>query len=191
MFYETGTLDMQADGLSDFGHWRSGAFEKLLRIVHFASLLVAGLSAPGQDLLWFTDEDAIAPNDSRLYDLVEAFKRICSHYLQHDLRHIRIGTSRSDTGKRDIEDLLSIPDLSAGAIGDAMTCYRKDGDVLKHGLMLPPPGSLPPKAYQVLNWFSDNSQPLRRLVYTIDTVERSSELSLRHVVFHGTNEIFV
>ena len=40
--------------------------EKALRVVHLLSLLLAGFSAPGQNVLWATDEDSIAANESRV-----------------------------------------------------------------------------------------------------------------------------
>lgn len=96
---------------SEFAGWSRSIVERLLRAVHFVSFFIAGLSEPDQDVLWLTDDDAIAQNEKRLRQLVNVFGRVASHYLSHDLGHIRIGTTQSDTGRRDVEDLAAIPDL--------------------------------------------------------------------------------
>src|SRR6478609_1558607 len=37
---------------------------------HFAGLLLRGLSGPGQDVWWFTDQDEIVANEQRLRSFV-------------------------------------------------------------------------------------------------------------------------
>lgn len=184
LFQTSGKFPLDSENFKEFSHWNVDSFEKLMRVVHFASFFVAGLSAPYQDLLWFTDEDAIVPNDDRLYDVVEIFKRVSSHYLQHNLKHIKIGTTRSDTGKRDIEDLVSIPDLVSGAICEIMSSYKRSGDILRFGFTLPRPDTLSAKALYILNWVSENNHPLKRFVYSIDEIKNSKKLNMRHIKFH-------
>lgn len=103
-----------------FPGWSPLVVERSLRAVHFVSFFLAGLSAPGQDVLWITDEDDIVANEVRLRQLVNMFAKISGHCLTHDLRHLRIGTSRLDTGRRDIEDLLAIADLAAGSLQEVV-----------------------------------------------------------------------
>jgi hypothetical protein len=38
--------------------WKPNVQEKLLRVIHFSSFLLSGLSSPGQDVLWIIDEDS-------------------------------------------------------------------------------------------------------------------------------------
>lgn len=78
------------ENLGIFVGWPRGSLEKLLRVVHLLSLLVAGLSRPEQNLVWITDEDEIAANESRLHELVTAFSNVASHYLPHTLGHLRV-----------------------------------------------------------------------------------------------------
>ena len=139
---------MRDPDLKEYSHWDDAVFEKLLRVVHIASLFVAGLSRPYQDLLWITDEDAIVADERRLREFVDIFSKVCSHYLKHNLRHIRIGTTKSDTGKRDVEDLVAIADLVAGALSRLLTEYHKIGMVLTVGLITPAPQTLPAKAQE-------------------------------------------
>jgi len=43
--------------------WSPRVFERLIRVLHFGSFLVAGLYRPGQDLHWIMDEDEIIANE--------------------------------------------------------------------------------------------------------------------------------
>lgn len=171
-----------------FSSWPRNSFEKLLRVVHLISLLLAGLSRPGQDVLWITDEDEIAANEQRLRQLVLGFGNVASHYLTHDLGHLRIGTTRSDTGLRDIEDLTAIPDLVAGAAADSFGTYQgvvgwpPSGDIV-----VPLAHDTPGKARTIMSWHAGNiDASLKRLIYLIDRDEhtdrhRVSALTLRPI----------
>lgn len=186
LFEKEGRLDMDRSDLKEYRHWERGVFEKLLRVLHFVSFFVSGLSRPYQDVLWITDEDEIMANSARLKEVSEMFLRLCSHYLKHNLRHARIGTTKSDTGKRDIEDIVAVADLAAGALCQLLTDYQTLDWDLSSGLILPPPKMLPPKAKAIMDWLAENGQPLKRLVFVIDEIEQDgSRLKLRHIMFHG------
>jgi hypothetical protein len=109
--------------------WKSQSIERLMRTIHVASLLTRGLSAEGQDLWWFTDEDEIAANEERLRLMVNLFAVVSSHCLSHNMRHMRIGTTKSDTGRRDIEDYVAICDLASGTVQD---CLAREGMKVAH-----------------------------------------------------------
>lgn len=164
--------------------------EKFLRITHLLGLLVAGLSGPGQDILWITDEDAIAANPERLKDLANGFGRVCSNCLDHDLGHLRVGTAKQDKGDLSVEDLLSVPDMAAGAlsavIGDA---FERRG-ALRSGIALPPPEGLPRKTRRVVDWFSGSTQPLRRVVVKIDQDPATGRVQASHLRFRDAEDIY-
>ena len=163
--------------------------EKLLRIVHLLSFLIAGLSAPGQDLLWVTDEDAIAANAERVKHLVEALARVSSNCLPHALRHLRVATARQDNGDLSVEDLLSIADIAAGGLSTGLeTMLGRRGAPLS-GFLLPPPADVARKTRSVLDWFSDNTQPLRRIVLMIDEEPATGHLRATHLRFHGSRDL--
>jgi hypothetical protein len=146
------------------------------------------LSRPYQDVLWFTDEDAIVASEERLREFVEIFTKVSSHYLSHNLRHIRIGTTKSDTGARDIEDLVAVADLAAGSLCRVLTEYHKIGGIPSSELMLPPLEESPKKTKEIMNWFADHTQPLKRLVYLIEEDQNSKALNLRYLRFHGLRD---
>lgn len=66
-----------------FAGWKPKPIERAMRVIHLTSLLLRGLSAPGQDVLWFTDQDDIVANEQRLRSFVNLTATISSHYLQH------------------------------------------------------------------------------------------------------------
>lgn len=142
-------------------------FERLLRAIHFVSFFVAGLSAPGQDLIWLTDEDEIAANPRGLTTLTSIFANVASHYLPHNLRHLRCGTTASDNGSLQIEDLAALPDLVAGALTELLTAYYREGSVPDGPLVAPPPRNLSGKTCEIVRWLSVESHRLKHLAYVI------------------------
>lgn len=148
--------------------WKPKLIERAMRIIHLTSLLLRGLSAPGQDVCWFTDQDDIVANERRLRSFVNLTATISSRYLQHPLRNLRIGTSACDTGGRDIEDFLAIPDLAAGALQELLTAGLTRMILDAPSLFLQKDEAIAAKASNIMNWFADNTQPLRRLTFVID-----------------------
>lgn len=156
--------------LGVFAAWPRASLERLLRVVHLLSLLVAGLSHPQQNLVWITDQDEIAANPERLQQLVTAFANVASHYLGHSLGHLRVGTTESDTGTRDLEDLVAIADLAAGAAADSLGRYRGvRGWPAPTGIVVPAAGGTPGKATMIMSWYGrDDDSSLKRFIYLID-----------------------
>jgi hypothetical protein len=187
LFKASGRIDRTDPEIESLLHWPPHVVEKLLRIIHFISFFLAGLSRDGQDVLWITDEDEIAANEQRHRELTTSFGNILSQYLQHALGNVRVATTASDTGKRDIEDFVSIADLSAGALCDALNAYSRANVQPSPNVILPPPFDLQKKALNVLNWFSDRRHSLKRLVFSIDPVADSTHLSVKQLIFHGSN----
>lgn len=162
--------------------------EKLMRVISFLGFLIAGFSAQGQDVLWATDDDAIAANEIRVRHLVDALARVSSNLLTHDLRHLRVATAKQDKGDLSLEDLLALPDIAAGGVSDVLS------NMFPHGA--PPAGFEFPrcdntsvKARRVLDWFADNTQPLKRVCLLIDQTTDSRRIRATHLRFHGSRDI--
>lgn len=189
MFRKEGPLDFSEPDLAPFSHYPRIAFEKLLRVVHLVSFFLAGLTMPGQNILWFTDQDDIAANDTGVVELTRIWENILSHYLQHDVGHLRCGTTASDNGSLQIEDLAAIPDLVAGAIVDAINSYAAAGTIPALGLLTPPPDNVSPKAREIIGWFSEDWWPMHRLVYSFEAVPGSTALAIKRLCFHGTRSL--
>ena len=184
LFSKAGKLDTNTPELCEYAHWDRAVLEKSLRVIHMCGFFLAGLSCPYQDVLWFTDEDAIVANEARLREFVDMFSRVSSHYLPHTLRHVRIGTTRSDTGRRDIEDLVAVTDLVAGALCRVLTEYQEQGTFPLPEVVMPLPQSVPPKATRLVAWFSDQTQSLKKLAYVIRQDTNAESLLLSYLRFH-------
>ena len=183
LFKKTGYLDMTDLEFQAYKHWNSKTFEKLLRAIHFVSFFIAGLSRSAQNILWITDEDEIVPNKEKLQEAVKIFANISSHYLSHDMGNFQWGTTKSDNGTRQIEDLVSVPDLIAGSLSHILTNYEQREVFPSSHLILPPPEDLPQKVIEIMNWFADSTQPLKRLVYSIRLEKNSTSLTLDNLRF--------
>ena len=72
------------------GLWTAKPFGKLSRVAHLAAIVIEGLRADGQDLIWITDEDEIAPNPTKHAEATRFLGHIFSSYCTGDM-----GTSAS------------------------------------------------------------------------------------------------
>ena len=169
-----------------FDGWKPAPVERAMRSIHFASILLRGLSRAGQDLWWFTDQDEIVANEQRLRSFVTLMATVSSHYLPHDLRHMRIATTASDTGRRDIEDFVAIADFAAGALQEVLTTGSGRQLLDAPSLFVPAEQEIGTKVRRIMDWFADNTQPLQRLTLIVDSVPGASRVtSLR---FHGSDD---
>lgn len=172
--------------LDEFQHYGPQTFERLMRVVHFLSLFIAGLSYPRQDLLWFSDSDAIAANPDRVQILTTLFANISSHYLSHNLGDFRCGTtSACDAGTMQIEDLCSIADLSAGATSELLTAYIQKDRSPTSQLIVPAPANITRKARYIGSWLAKTGSRLARLVISIESGAESGEIVAKRVKFHN------
>jgi hypothetical protein len=187
VFHDQNVIVQYAAEYPELAGWKTGAIERALRIIHFVSLLLRGLSGPGQDVWWFTDQDEIVANDQRLRSFVSLTASISSHYLPQPLRHLRIGTTNCDTARRDIEDYVAIPDFAAGVLQEFLE--NGDGRLLLSApsLLLPRNDAIRPKASEIMDWFSDNTQPLRRLSFVIDE-PLPGKLRITALRAHGSSD---
>lgn len=181
-------IDMDSPGCKDFNCFSASAFEKLLRIIDFVSLFLAGLSKPMQNVFWFSDEDEIVANEERIRKATELFGRIASHYLPHNMRHLRFGSTKCDDGSLQIEDFAALPDLAAGAYAEFLTLLRKEGMLPKTAILLPPPPSLSIKTRYILGWVSNVKQNLKKLACIITKGDNSGSLKTQWLELHNVIE---
>jgi len=95
--------------------WKPQMMERLLRLLHFQGLLLAGLSHSGQKLLWLSDQDAILATPKMSRDVEGIMSGVLNMYLSHRMGRAGFMTTAIDQNDRHHEDLAAIPDLSAGA----------------------------------------------------------------------------
>lgn len=116
--FGTGVVEVEQRLLTNI---KLSTTRKLLTICHFLAVLVSGTVAPSQDIAWLSDRDDIVANASHRDTLIYVFGHFFNHYLSCDVGRIVVGTTQNDPGTLIIEDLTSIPDLSAGALSDVLT----------------------------------------------------------------------
>ena len=183
LFSGEAPLDLNNPDFQSFKKWKMKVLEKAFITIHFLGFLLAGLAKENQDVFWFTDEDDIAANDQRICELTKLFGWIISNYLQFNLKHIRCGTTRCDNGTRQIEDLLAIPDLIAGALSEQLKLKNENG---VDGVFFLYRGDFSEKTKTITWWFSYSKTPLKRLVCFI---EQQNDKSKQNVsLFHFYNQ---
>ena len=131
-------------------------------IAHLGAVLIAGLSAPGQNVLWLTDNDDFVANDQRVINLTPLFAGIISCYMGHGLGHFRFGTMKCDAGNLDIEDLASIPDLAAGAACEIPLASTWG---YQSAIKIPLRDHTSLKALKILHWMGQRRASLKRLIW--------------------------
>jgi hypothetical protein len=111
-----------------FGVRKPEVAEKLLRVVHLGAYLAALLGRNGQNVFWMTDHDEICPTPAQHMQLLAAFARVLPVYQTPGSQFDKIGGATPFAERRvEMNDLLSLPDLAAGTLGD----YLSKRDVLQ------------------------------------------------------------
>lgn len=157
--------------------WSLASVKKLFWVSHLGALLFAGLSAPGQNLLWFTDEDDIAANADRVTDATLMIAHVTSGYLPHTCGHIRFGTTACDNGDLFLEDITAIPDLAAGALSELPQIHPR-----RHisQISMPLRGSVSRKALAIIGWLALGANPtLHKLTLAVDQGDTREKARVR------------
>jgi hypothetical protein len=161
------------------GPWAPRAFRKLTMIGNLAGIIVQGLRSDGQDLVWITDEDEIAPNPQKHAEATQILGHLISSYCTGPMGHFRFGTTASDPGDLHIEDLASLPDLAAGCLNELLTyMYPHPDSPSLERLFVPTTGRTPAKARTIATWLARSARPLTKLNLVVD--ESAGLCSVRH-----------
>ncbi len=159
---------MKNDGFLK-GRWKLSSLENMFRIVHFASLLIAGIAKPKQNIYWISDNDPIAASHVHKEDTAKLLSSFTSKYVQFELGELGFGTTDIDEGDFIEEDLTAIPDLVSGALAEYYTCLRKEtGAILFTKNSFEFPETLSKKSELIMRWFSDDKQFLKRMTLLLE-----------------------
>jgi len=154
------------------GSWNSKSFDRVIRLVHFVSLVIAGLSHPKQNVYWISDEDCLFANTRCSQDVVNLATYFTSYYVKYPLGELGIGTTQIDEADLGLEDLTAVPDLVAGGSAEIATSIAATyGGRIPVGLALSLPTKLSPKAKVLADWLADDTQPLKRPTICFDLAE--------------------
>jgi hypothetical protein len=108
---------LESEGL---GGWKGKIAEKVLRISHIVSYLIALLCHENHKVLWQTDDDAIIPNKEQGDKLAQIVASLIPMYMHKNLKGFGYATTFKDRNEMVFHDLLSATDLAAGAIAEAV-----------------------------------------------------------------------
>jgi hypothetical protein len=154
------------------GKWNAKTLDHLIRLVHFISLLIAGLSQPNQNVYWISDEGSFFANTSRCQDVTRLTSYFTNYYVKHTLGELGIGTTQIDEDDMRLEDLTAIPDLVAGTVAYLTTRIAVEyGGRIPLELALSLPKQLPKKVRVIADWLSDDTQRLKRPIVVFDLAE--------------------
>lgn len=154
--------------------WKPAVADRLMWVIYLSVFLVSGLSVAGQDVMFIIDEDEVAANVPQLTKLTELFGRAYSNQGGPMMGHLRCGTAKSDDGSLALEDLVAIPDLAAGAVGEFTDALRRHGAGPLSGLIQRLPPTLTWKTRVIVPWLSTRDQSLTRLTCIIDGSQGSA-----------------
>lgn len=111
------------------GTWDGKAAEKALRVCHILSVFTSLLTKEGQRLFWYSDNDLINEDGKKrsFSDTQKIFQHTLGMYSDHPLELVGFGKSFDD--KSHLDDLLSVPDLTAGVVQDLLQSQRTGEDI--------------------------------------------------------------
>ncbi len=96
--------------------------------------------------------------------------------------NFRCGTTNSDNGSRDLEDLASIPDLVGGATAEVLTEMSNKGCLARQGVMSPmPPAS--EKSARIFSWLSESGYPFKRTLMIISEGDKEGSFLTKYIDF--------
>lgn len=148
------------------GRWDDAAFEEMMRIVHFFSMLVGAWSSPGMHVSWFTDDDMVVANEDRLDDMHLWAAKASSFYLKHELGEFMFNKVSTFPENRAYEDYLAIPDLAAGMFAEVLANRTKDSERPNNRLRIE--ADLSEKSEVISSWFAHSLGTLKKTCILID-----------------------
>ena len=157
---EEAKLIMDIMKQNEYSLWNKYSLEKVFRILHMIGYFYGVLSSEGANVFWMSDEDNIACNSDKKTDLLRMLKNVLDLYCKGK----KIGKGgfatpfdEDITSKVKMTDLLSIADLSAGAICNYID--SKENTLAKPGRDL------------ILQWIDSQSVFLKKITLAISQDE--------------------
>jgi hypothetical protein len=145
--------------------------ENMLRIVHIGAQAAMTVFSSLQNIVWFTDSDAIVANE----ELEQLFGKLAEAVIRHQfmpdekIGRIGFGISAVDDDSLEIEDFISVPDLVAGALCETLDQLSQAGLKITLKLVLNKP-TIGNKANAICEWIGKTVCPLKKLAVVFDKV---------------------
>lgn len=147
--------------------WNLRSFDRLSLIAHLGSLVIGGLSGTKQDILWVTDRDEIAPNPQKHDHAGWVLWYYLSKYAPDIDGKLVFVTSEADLGKRNLDDAISLADLSAGALSKAMSTPENQSCLETDIFLMPVDYKLEKRTRIILQWLAERGFHLSKLIVVV------------------------
>ena len=148
--------------------WKASVIPRLTWIAYLGAFLISGFAAVGQDVMFILDEDEVAANVPQLTKLTHFFAQVCASHGGPMMGHLRCGTAKSDDGSLQLEDLVALPDLAAGASAEFLWTLDRDGAGIMSPLLQHLPKALSWKSRIIMPWLLHEGGSLDRVLCIID-----------------------
>ncbi len=148
--------------------WKPSVIPRLTWIAYLGAFLISGFAAVGQNVMFILDEDEVAANVLQLTKLTDFFAQICAWHGGPIMGHLRCGTAKSDDGSLQLEDLVALPDLAAGASAEFLWTLDRDGAGIMSPLLQRLPKALSWKSRIIMPWLLHEGGSLDRILCIID-----------------------
>ncbi len=162
-------------------------FEDMIRVSMILTVLIAGLSRNGQEVVWISDNDPIVDTLQRERQIDALVRLMTGHYVEHPIAGVYAASTRQPGAEALFKHLLEIPDLVAGALGELLDRYHHAGVTLSAVLQTAPEG-MSPKTRIVMNWLAADRHALKRWVFAIAPAAGTA-VSVSLVRMHGTADL--
>jgi hypothetical protein len=165
--------------------WNRRSFHRLLALSSLGALLVSGLSGSGQDILWLTDEDEIAPNPTKHSHAGHVIHHCIERYAPSHKGTLVFLTTQGRFDNCFREDIVAVTDLAAGALVDVFSRGDIARDRRGSHLWIPASVTIPTKAATILRWLARESGGLGSVVIVLETAHDALDVRVFRPVCAG------
>jgi hypothetical protein len=152
----------------DLANFKKSVLEDMLRVAHFGAQAISIAFSSHQNIFWFTDEDSIVANEAHQERFGELAQALINVMLpDEEIGKIAFGLTAIDHGSLEIEDLVAIPDLVAGALCETLDALSEKGQHVTPRIDLSKP-EVSRKADKICEWIGQTGSPLKQFGLTFD-----------------------
>jgi hypothetical protein len=149
--------------------WKDAELEEAVRATYTVAVLLGSLSQPQQRVLWLSDEDNLFSNQAHARDVARLLATFSEYHVPHMLEQRHIATTALDDANRKLEDIVTVADLAAGGIAEAVNrVAAKCGGRIPHNLAIEFNEALSQKSDFITRWFWGAPGALARVAVRFD-----------------------
>lgn len=155
----------------ELSEFKKSTLEEILRVVHFGAQVIMTAFSSGQNIIWFTDNDAVVANESHEQLFGKLAESIIRHMFmpQEKINQVVFGISEIDDGSLEVEDFLAIPDLVAGAICETLDQFNQADLRVTSKVILNKP-DVKAKTDMICQWIGNDTCSLKKFGVVFDKI---------------------